>query len=631
MEYKEYVQHQNLMKKRDDYQALSPKQKEFAIKWLKIAIKTYGYNYDQAITQVMDMAYNEPLNEDDKFKPTLNRAKGKMAKAFEKDFKNVTNKLQLENVDQQLNEKEQSFKKKIFDLAKMESLVHSDDKLNGIYNKMAETGEEDYGYHHNETIMNIVFNNYVLGNSRYLQKYKMAIPVDKKRRDISGTRQLQRKLGTTPEPNEGEIHNNSLEGVIEETESHGNFGVVDGMGWDIERDGVRRTEKFYDTMEEPIKETEEQIEEQIEETTSAGGSAGTADGSSRVDGYSYVGPFGKRNKDLDKPMWKGGQVIGESEYLYDPKGFKEYYNILNEGLDSPNNDSKVPMAEDIPYDADSQRQMLERVIGDINELIQNTQKLFGKKANVDNLITQGKMYQQQLTQLDNSNNSQMPTESVEVYEHHLNSNEDKASFIANELKNLSDEELTNVYNQIEKYLGMIDNNEILARKSINEDEIISLDNLDNKSFTNREILKILHDLAMELDASGYYRYLDVIEKLTGNRDFSDVLDNQEQYDKIIKSWNKTEDTIDEKATSKAQQKFMGMVHGVQKGKINPSEVDGSVNKAANSMSHSDAEDFASTKHDGLPEKVKEDHDSEILTRSLQKELSLKQQLLDKKV
>jgi hypothetical protein len=57
------------------------------------------------------------------------------------------------------------------------------------------------------------------------------------------------------------------------------------------------------------------------------------------------------------------------------------------------------------------------------------------------------------------------------------------------------------------------------------------------------------------------------------------------------------------AQSKAQQRFMGMVHAAQKGDMeNPSP---EVSKAADSMSDKDAKDFASTKHKGLPDHVKE--------------------------
>jgi hypothetical protein len=62
-----------------------------------------------------------------------------------------------------------------------------------------------------------------------------------------------------------------------------------------------------------------------------------------------------------------------------------------------------------------------------------------------------------------------------------------------------------------------------------------------------------------------------------------------------------EEEIDEKAVSKKQQKFMGMVHATQKGEKAPSK---EVAKVAKTMKKGDAEDFASTKHKGLPEKKK---------------------------
>jgi hypothetical protein len=54
------------------------------------------------------------------------------------------------------------------------------------------------------------------------------------------------------------------------------------------------------------------------------------------------------------------------------------------------------------------------------------------------------------------------------------------------------------------------------------------------------------------------------------------------------------------AVSKAQQRFMGMVHAAQKGDMeNPSK---EVEKAADSMTKKDAKDYASTSHKGLPNK-----------------------------
>lgn len=63
----------------------------------------------------------------------------------------------------------------------------------------------------------------------------------------------------------------------------------------------------------------------------------------------------------------------------------------------------------------------------------------------------------------------------------------------------------------------------------------------------------------------------------------------------------TESVIAEKAVSKKQQKFMGMVHAAQKGEKPASK---EVAKVAKTMKKKDAEDYASTKHKGLPEKKK---------------------------
>ena len=56
----------------------------------------------------------------------------------------------------------------------------------------------------------------------------------------------------------------------------------------------------------------------------------------------------------------------------------------------------------------------------------------------------------------------------------------------------------------------------------------------------------------------------------------------------------------EKAVSKQQQKFMGMVRAKQKGEMDDASPE--VAKAAKSMSKKDVKDFASTKHKGLPDK-----------------------------
>jgi len=60
------------------------------------------------------------------------------------------------------------------------------------------------------------------------------------------------------------------------------------------------------------------------------------------------------------------------------------------------------------------------------------------------------------------------------------------------------------------------------------------------------------------------------------------------------------------AKSQQQQKFMGMVHALNKGDIKPSDVSKSVRDVAKNIKKSDAEDFASTKHSGLPKRVKQE-------------------------
>jgi hypothetical protein len=55
------------------------------------------------------------------------------------------------------------------------------------------------------------------------------------------------------------------------------------------------------------------------------------------------------------------------------------------------------------------------------------------------------------------------------------------------------------------------------------------------------------------------------------------------------------------AVSKAQQRFMGMVHAAQKGGEPASP---EVAKVAKDMTDKDAKDFASTTHKGLPNHIK---------------------------
>jgi hypothetical protein len=68
------------------------------------------------------------------------------------------------------------------------------------------------------------------------------------------------------------------------------------------------------------------------------------------------------------------------------------------------------------------------------------------------------------------------------------------------------------------------------------------------------------------------------------------------------------------AVSKAQQKFMGMVHAAQKGE-EPSSPE--VAKVAKDMSDKSAKDFASTKHKGLPNHIDEAINPEVFREFMQ--------------
>ena len=80
------------------------------------------------------------------------------------------------------------------------------------------------------------------------------------------------------------------------------------------------------------------------------------------------------------------------------------------------------------------------------------------------------------------------------------------------------------------------------------------------------------------------------------------------------------ESLKEKAVSKAQQRFMGMVHAVQKGELDADEVGSSVAKAAKTMKKKDVKDFAETKHKGLPNHVDENTLVRLIRESIQEHL-----------
>ena len=79
--------------------------------------------------------------------------------------------------------------------------------------------------------------------------------------------------------------------------------------------------------------------------------------------------------------------------------------------------------------------------------------------------------------------------------------------------------------------------------------------------------------------------------------------SQVDYTKLYMSNELEGEVVSEKAVSKKQQQFFGIVRAIQKGEQKPTTPETA--KAAASMKKSDVKKFASTKHAKLPEKIEE--------------------------
>ena len=89
----------------------------------------------------------------------------------------------------------------------------------------------------------------------------------------------------------------------------------------------------------------------------------------------------------------------------------------------------------------------------------------------------------------------------------------------------------------------------------------------------------------------------------------DYLDTARDY---MKAQGNDPEPVAEKAVSKAQQRFMGMAHAMQKGEKIPG-ASKELKKVAKGMKKGDVKDFAKTKHEGLPEKKKKQETDESTT------------------
>lgn len=93
----------------------------------------------------------------------------------------------------------------------------------------------------------------------------------------------------------------------------------------------------------------------------------------------------------------------------------------------------------------------------------------------------------------------------------------------------------------------------------------------------------------------------------GENESDDIKQAMAMLKKAGYTVEKVAEQVDEKAVSKKQQRFMGMVSAAKQGE-KPASMQ--VAKTAKNMKKGDAEDFASTKHKGLPEKTKKEKTEE---------------------
>lgn len=239
----------------------------------------------------------------------------------------------VEDEEISLNETELTQKKEIWDLSKMETMVAMDETLSNKYNELAIDGPFKFGYHWNEVIMNLLFNEYVLEDPRYMEKYLSTVAKEKKRRGnpkrkIGADDFKQYKIKDKENIKEMEINENTVKTVRDMTDEY----ELISNSQDIEEYkkyiGTEEANE-YDTFFVKFTPDGTDVEEiwgmenivpmlsnkvylvyptGINETTASGGSSGQ-----------FSGPFmWAKNKESmrlgKKPIYLGGAIVEGIEY-----------------------------------------------------------------------------------------------------------------------------------------------------------------------------------------------------------------------------------------------------------------------------------------------------------------------------
>jgi hypothetical protein len=151
--------------------------------------------------------------------------------------------------------------------------------------------------------------------------------------------------------------------------------------------------------------------------------------------------------------------------------------------------------------------------------------------------------------------------------------------------------------------GPTGRSKLMSKGAIKETDIADRGEYDREGDMAKEQMHTIMSAAKELhgmlkDEENLPEW--VQKKITLAKEY---IDTARDYMATQHAEQAEEEPIAEKAVSKKQQRFMGMVHAAQKGEKPASK---EVAKTAKSMGKKDAKDFAKTKHKGLPEKVKEE-------------------------
>jgi hypothetical protein len=211
----------------------------------------------------------------------------------------------------------------------------------------------------------------------------MAIPKEKKRRDKSGINQLkkagEKKISQSGLPkqtkseimeeneqltkvmflvNENDPENPDVFAYFPEIKHQGIYRTVyshigqhSAIHPEYANESRQATPEEYQDLKTELENIGYNLDvinkDGISETTSAGGgtavAAGIAGGNNSSSTGQYSGPAAwgsgdlmktkEKSKIMRKPIWNGGTIIQESNYLIDPSGFEKYIFDLNEQLD----------------------------------------------------------------------------------------------------------------------------------------------------------------------------------------------------------------------------------------------------------------------------------------------------------